>query len=628
MNRHDPYLEAAPREHYPYAQSVTGVEGYKTPFKSHSLSKIIDMLDVDVVLHLGPGLGHDTIQIANYLTQHSDVQKNIITVGTWLGTSDDWIGGGNKLLPYMHPNLGFMPLLRRFLDNMKFNNLDELVIPCPLTIQMFANLVRAYNVKFPIIILSDHADLGSTLEDVFHFVFQHITFDGVLVLPIRYKSHVNNYTSNYALNDQCIVKDDLIYIFKSRIFYLVLSDCIYNKNSINSLEKVHYENVKLSSYLSKNVVAPKLVPLSSIHTWPSEDTCHVKITNEISLESKDYSLNGYCSDKVKKFEPIITGNIEHFKGVNASLNRNVIFIPNNIIGESQIACTFDGQLIMGNDASLVSFYQNGIIQHLADGDGARLDTTLNITYCEPPVIFIGGTRNNYHWHADYLSLIFHVELVTKQLGIDKYKIAVTDISSHALESLKLLGYEGDDIIDLSATALVAKKFLHFKTGPKDSLSPLSSVLFNRIVENAVATEIANRNNINTPELIYVTRDDSKRRRITNENDLLQKLIPLGFEVVRAADIAYTQKIALFSQAKFIISPHGAGIANSLFSQEGCNLLEIFRPGPANNLNTRLAISKSHKYNYMILDTPLGAHQDFEVPVDLIIKKTKDILNSI
>ncbi len=69
-------------------------------------------------------------------------------------------------------------------------------------------------------------------------------------------------------------------------------------------------------------------------------------------------------------------------------------------------------------------------------------------------------------------------------------------------------------------------------------------------------------------MIYLSRNDSKVRRVVNEKDVLDVLRPLGFEVVATAGMPMAEQVALFNSAKVLLSPHGAGLSNAIFMPDG------------------------------------------------------------
>jgi capsular polysaccharide biosynthesis protein len=72
------------------------------------------------------------------------------------------------------------------------------------------------------------------------------------------------------------------------------------------------------------------------------------------------------------------------------------------------------------------------------------------------------------------------------------------------------------------------------------------------------------------------------RRIRNIQEVENYLTKDGFETVYLEGMSVREQILLFQSAEFIISPHGAGLANLVFCEPGTKVIELmpvseFRP---------------------------------------------------
>lgn len=78
--------------------------------------------------------------------------------------------------------------------------------------------------------------------------------------------------------------------------------------------------------------------------------------------------------------------------------------------------------------------------------------------------------------------------------------------------------------------------------------------------------------------VFVSRKSARFRRILNENELLSALRPLGFQFVSLEELSFSEQVNLFRSAEVVIGPHGAGLANLVFSDNCLFVMEIFSPG--------------------------------------------------
>lgn len=111
------------------------------------------------------------------------------------------------------------------------------------------------------------------------------------------------------------------------------------------------------------------------------------------------------------------------------------------------------------------------------------------------------------------------------------------------------------------------------------------------------------------ETLYISRLKDQRRALANERAVEEGLGAIGARVVYAQDLAFSEQQALLAGAKVIISPHGAGLANIVWTQSAERVIEIFPYGHRNDCYARLSRSLGIKYDYLV------ATHDGAVPID-------------
>ena len=80
-----------------------------------------------------------------------------------------------------------------------------------------------------------------------------------------------------------------------------------------------------------------------------------------------------------------------------------------------------------------------------------------------------------------------------------------------------------------------------------------------------------------PRRLYIGRRGQKRR-VVNENELIERLTEYEFSVAYMEDYTIDEQIWLASGADVIIGPHGAGLVFSMFMNEGGLLLSFSMRG--------------------------------------------------
>lgn len=77
------------------------------------------------------------------------------------------------------------------------------------------------------------------------------------------------------------------------------------------------------------------------------------------------------------------------------------------------------------------------------------------------------------------------------------------------------------------------------------------------------------------EKLYITRQNARRRKLSNEAALWPRLEARGFARVVLEELSWAEQIAAFRAAKAIVAPHGAGLANLVFCEPGTRVVELF-----------------------------------------------------
>jgi capsular polysaccharide biosynthesis protein len=108
-------------------------------------------------------------------------------------------------------------------------------------------------------------------------------------------------------------------------------------------------------------------------------------------------------------------------------------------------------------------------------------------------------------------------------------------------------------------------------------------LFSRMAARATVLE-----STPSPPAIYISRSDSVMRPMRNEHELITTLARFGVVPVVLSRLTLDEQIILFRNARVIIAPHGAGLANVVFAAPGTVLYELFPSSYVNPAMNRLA----------------------------------------
>ena len=103
----------------------------------------------------------------------------------------------------------------------------------------------------------------------------------------------------------------------------------------------------------------------------------------------------------------------------------------------------------------------------------------------------------------------------------------------------------------------------------------------------------NKNNF---KKIYISRNKSERRKISNEKELLAILKKNNFKTYYLENVSFEKQIKIFSSAKYVVGLHGAGLSNIVWMKKKSYLLEL-RPEKDLYLNCYFNLSNLLNINY-------------------------------
>lgn len=130
--------------------------------------------------------------------------------------------------------------------------------------------------------------------------------------------------------------------------------------------------------------------------------------------------------------------------------------------------------------------------------------------------------------------------------------------------------------------------------------------------------------------IYISRKKARRRRILNEDKVIEVLKNYGFKVVLFEDCSFEQQVKISLNANYIISNHGAGLTNIMFMKSGGCVFEIRKEGDTlNNCYFALASALNLRYFYQTCSSEVpneDAHTaDLIVDCDILKKNIEKML---
>ncbi len=108
--------------------------------------------------------------------------------------------------------------------------------------------------------------------------------------------------------------------------------------------------------------------------------------------------------------------------------------------------------------------------------------------------------------------------------------------------------------------------------------------------------------------LYVSRANSRFRRLANEAEMKPVLERHGFEMVHLEKMPFASQVQLLASATHICGPHGAGLSNMYFMARGAKILELRRTFATPNCFFMLAGVCGHEYGLLACQPEhQGAH---------------------
>lgn len=111
--------------------------------------------------------------------------------------------------------------------------------------------------------------------------------------------------------------------------------------------------------------------------------------------------------------------------------------------------------------------------------------------------------------------------------------------------------------------------------------------------------------------IYISRQKARYRRVVNEDQVLSLLERFGVQSYCLEDMTVMQQLQLFSQARLIIAPHGAGLVNMVHCSHPFHILEIYPDGYHDSSYRVLSRVLDCDYHFMVANP----HKTANVPAN-------------
>jgi hypothetical protein len=129
-------------------------------------------------------------------------------------------------------------------------------------------------------------------------------------------------------------------------------------------------------------------------------------------------------------------------------------------------------------------------------------------------------------------------------------------------------------------------------------------------------------------MIYVSRHGIPRRPLQNEDELINALTGLGFQIVDPSGLSAAEQIAAFSAASLVVGPSGAGMFNAAFCRPGTKLIDIESEPHWIGSHANLFASCDLRYGFVqgnAIDRDWSQHhKPWRVNIDAVLRRVDEM----
>ncbi len=240
-------------------------------------------------------------------------------------------------------------------------------------------------------------------------------------------------------------------------------------------------------------------------------------------------------------------------------------------------------------------------------------------------------HNYYHWLNEAMYRLWMVkDKATEMILLLPSK---DTMSKFALDSLQFFSLKNIIHIPTEKSALVRTLCMPVQKPYMENYNPDVLLGLNKLYVNNIGAKINQVFNVN--ERVFVSRKNTSRRRILNENEVIERLNKYNFTIIYCEDYTFFEQVSLFSKVKYLISIHGAGLTNMLFMPPGSTVLEFHKrkTNPIRHQNLLfwyMADALGHKYYHQICE-PIDINELFfkaDIVVDInLLNKNLELIFS-
>lgn len=250
-----------------------------------------------------------------------------------------------------------------------------------------------------------------------------------------------------------------------------------------------------------------------------------------------------------------------------------------------------------------------------------IDNKFSAVISEPSAV-IGGQQNFYHWMFNWLSKFTALQEAKCWVDV-KSLILNGPLEKFQWESLFKLGVGAGrnmHVVQSNDAVLV-----------EDAIVP---TLFSNPVHSLGHTNwlraLLGNDGQDAPfgDRVYISRKDAAKgnRQILNEASLIALLEKYGFSIVCLGDLNLKEQATVFKGARFVVAPHGAGLANVIHAEPGACFLEMQAKDAYTQVFWSLGLlSKAERYDILACES-FGDFIPYQKHIEVDLEKLEAVVS--
>lgn len=283
----------------------------------------------------------------------------------------------------------------------------------------------------------------------------------------------------------------------------------------------------------------------------------------------EYDAKFYSEDEILAPKPQAGSDIEKYRELH--LHYQPAAVPRPYHFAIKDAVVFRNELLdLANPKRVFLEYYPEVTQFVEGSNhrvnmwarkrAERLGKTLEISHHDAYWFSSRAWQNYYHFIVDSCLRFVDLESVGA-LSADAKILCSTTPTKWQRLYLELLGVSEDRLVVCGKDMLrIENLLMSASRRQRFAVSPDAIASFNTRIRAGVDVS-----NLAQYDKFYISRSLTKLRQVTNEEALSAFLSERGFQIVHLETLSAAEQIALFSGAKTIVAPHGAGLTNLIYA---------------------------------------------------------------